>query len=271
MIAAAAPAIRCAPAAGSCASKREVFPANVQCACRCLVWARKWGMMRSRRPTGRSRRYAVRSSRLLAWAAPCINSVTMRQEWHPDKNPHRVEEAQAMFTEIGNAYEILSTQRHQYDRLLRSPFGRGGGGFNPHNFYRPQQHWQQQHWQQQQGGSPLGGLMGMLVPLGILMYMLSSQFNNGGGRPAPRRDGAAKAAEENDAEKEERTPPNRLPKGTRVQVQGLQSATAAALNGTRGGVVRALVQLLACSVGACPLVPATTGLARAPKWNHATI
>jgi DnaJ-class molecular chaperone len=145
-----------------------------------------------------------------------------------------------MFTEIGNAYEILSTERRQYDQLLRSPFGRGGF---QHNFYRPQQHWQQQHWQQRrQDGSPFGGLMGMLVPLGILVYMLNSQFN-GGGAAAPRSGNKKKAADDDDDKEEERTPPSRFPKGTRVQVQGLQSAAAAVLNGTRGGVVRPLLDL----------------------------
>ncbi len=170
-------------------------------------------------------------------------AVRPPQEWHPDKNPDNVEAAQAKFTEIGNAYEILSTERRQYDQLLRSPFGRGGF---QHNFYRPQQHWQQQHWQrQQQGGSPLGGLMGMLVPLGILMYMLNSQFN-GGGAAAPRSGNKKKAADDDDDKEEERTPPDRLPKGTRVQVQGLQSAAAAVLNGTRGGVVRPRVPTSSC-------------------------
>ena len=28
--------------------------------------------------------------------------------WHPDKNSHRIEEAQERFKEIQNAYEILS-------------------------------------------------------------------------------------------------------------------------------------------------------------------
>ena len=57
---------------------------------------------------------------------------------------------------------------------------------------------------------------------------------------APRHGEAKKAAkkeEEGEEPKEERTPSNRLPKGTRVQVQGLQSAEGALLNGTRGGVL----------------------------------
>ena len=34
----------------------------------------------------------------------------LAKEWHPDKNPDREEQAQQMFTEIGNAYEILSVR-----------------------------------------------------------------------------------------------------------------------------------------------------------------
>jgi hypothetical protein len=170
----------------------------------------------------------------------------LAKEWHPDKNPDKVEEAQAQFMEIGNAYEILSTERASYDNLLRyggSPFGGGGGFGRQHNFYRGQQ---QQRWHRESAGGDGGGaLMGLLVPLGILVYVLSSQFNGGGaaaaGGGAARGDRKQAGAESSEKEQEdERTPSNLLPKGTRVQVQGLQSAAAAALNGTRGGVVRAL-------------------------------
>ena len=169
----------------------------------------------------------------------------LAKEWHPDKNPvERKEEAERKFQEIGNAYEILSTERREYDNVLRygaSPFG----GFQSNG--RQQQNFHQHHWQgQQRGQDPngaLGGLLGLLVPLAILVYVLSS--NAGGGGDGGGNTGGArgygetkKAKKDADAEpKKERTPSNRLPKGTRVQVHGLQSAGGALLNGTRGGVV----------------------------------
>ena len=180
----------------------------------------------------------------------------LAKEWHPDKNPaERKEEAEAKFQEIGNAYEIISTERREYDNLLRygaSPFGFNHGGRQQQNF-----HFHQQHRGGQDPTGALGGLLGLLVPLGILVFVLNQNGGNagGGGNTGARRGyGEAKkdAKKEEDEPKEERTPSNRLPKGTRVQVQGLQSAGGALLNGTRGGVVsydvekgRYIVQLTA--------------------------
>ncbi|WIA41299.1 hypothetical protein OEZ86_004902 [Tetradesmus obliquus] len=61
--------------------------------------------------------------------------------WHPDKNQHRLEEADAHFKEIQNAYEVLSDKHERVwydshrDQILRSgerhQAGGGGGGFTP--------------------------------------------------------------------------------------------------------------------------------------------
>eukprot|EP01083_Nonionella_stella_P023453 64887_1 len=53
-------------------------------------------------------------------------------KWHPDKNPNNVKEAESKFTEVGNAYEILSDEqkRRRCDRGLSDSMGHGGGGFH---------------------------------------------------------------------------------------------------------------------------------------------
>eukprot|EP01050_Picozoa_sp_SAG11_P013013 SAG11_NODE_1490_length_4810_cov_4.090851_5_plen_174_part_00 len=40
----------------------------------------------------------------------------LAKQWHPDKNPDKVEAAEQHFFEIGNAYEILSSEREQCAR-----------------------------------------------------------------------------------------------------------------------------------------------------------
>eukprot|EP00878_Enallax_costatus_P030206 GHUV01032870.1.p1 GENE.GHUV01032870.1~~GHUV01032870.1.p1 ORF type:complete len:202 (+),score=69.47 GHUV01032870.1:343-948(+) len=61
--------------------------------------------------------------------------------WHPDKNQHRLGEADAVFKEIQNAYEVLSDKHERAwydshrDQILRSgerhQAGGGPGGFTP--------------------------------------------------------------------------------------------------------------------------------------------
>jgi curved DNA-binding protein CbpA len=48
------------------------------------------------------------------------------KEWHPDKNPHRKEEAEEITKTLNIAYGILSDpeQRQNYDRILRFSKGR---------------------------------------------------------------------------------------------------------------------------------------------------
>jgi len=50
-------------------------------------------------------------------------------QYHPDKNPNNVVEAQAKFVEIGRAYETLSDDslRAEYDQSLRGGFSSGFG------------------------------------------------------------------------------------------------------------------------------------------------
>lgn len=76
----------------------------------------------------------------------------LAMKWHPDKNPNNKKEAEAMFKQISEAYEVLSDpqKRGIYDQHGEEglkdmpvpgsggfPFGNGGGngakGFNPRN------------------------------------------------------------------------------------------------------------------------------------------
>ena len=68
----------------------------------------------------------------------------LARKWHPDKNPDNVEEAEKMFTDIGEAYEVLSDNdlKARYDRgedVFDNQGGRQRG--NPHQFFH--QHFQQ--------------------------------------------------------------------------------------------------------------------------------
>ena len=70
-------------------------------------------------------------------------------KWHPDKNTDNVEQAEKMFQDIGEAYEVLSNDetRAKYDRgepVFENQGGGGGGGggqHNAHQFFH--QHFQQ--------------------------------------------------------------------------------------------------------------------------------
>lgn len=66
-------------------------------------------------------------------------------KWHPDKNPKDSEEAEKMFADISEAYEVLSDEemKAKYDRgepVFDNQGGGGGGGhhFNPHQFFNQQ-------------------------------------------------------------------------------------------------------------------------------------
>jgi len=75
-------------------------------------------------------------------------------KWHPDKNTDNKEEAEKMFQDIGEAYEVLSDEekRGKYDRgeeVFENQGGGGrGGGMDAHQFFRQQF---------QQGGGSRGG------------------------------------------------------------------------------------------------------------------
>lgn len=67
-------------------------------------------------------------------------------EWHPDKNPHRREEAEKKFKEISEAYQILTDpeKKRNFDTYgnvdgPENPFmnREGGGGFHGGNFMNP--------------------------------------------------------------------------------------------------------------------------------------
>lgn len=71
-------------------------------------------------------------------------------KWHPDKNTDNVEEAEKMFQDISEAYEVLGDKelRGKYDRgeeVFENQGGGGHGGGRTHHF-------QQQHFRQGGGG-----------------------------------------------------------------------------------------------------------------------
>lgn len=85
-------------------------------------------------------------------------------KWHPDKNTDNKEEAEKMFQEISEAYEVLSDKelREKYDRgepVFENQGGGGGGGQRRHHM-DPNMFFQQNFRQgggggqrrQQQGG-----------------------------------------------------------------------------------------------------------------------
>jgi uncharacterized membrane protein YkvA (DUF1232 family) len=51
------------------------------------------------------------------------------KEWHPDKNPHRIEEAEEITKVLNHSYHILSDpgRRKNYDRMLRFTKGKDFG------------------------------------------------------------------------------------------------------------------------------------------------
>jgi DnaJ-class molecular chaperone len=57
-------------------------------------------------------------------------------QWHPDKNPDRKEEAEAMFKAVAEAYEVLSNpdKRAAYDRYGHAGLRSGGGGGRSQGF-----------------------------------------------------------------------------------------------------------------------------------------
>lgn len=66
-------------------------------------------------------------------------------EWHPDKNPHRREEAEQRFKEISEAYQVLSDEdkKKQYDMFGKvdpnqeNEHAGGGGPFGGRGFMNP--------------------------------------------------------------------------------------------------------------------------------------
>mmetsp|Transcript_17298 Transcript_17298/g.25356 ORF Transcript_17298/g.25356 Transcript_17298/m.25356 type:complete len:514 (-) Transcript_17298:189-1730(-) len=61
-------------------------------------------------------------------------------QWHPDKNTDNVEEAEKMFQDINEAYEVLSDEekRGKYDRgeeVFENQGGGGGHHMNAHQFF----------------------------------------------------------------------------------------------------------------------------------------
>ena len=75
-------------------------------------------------------------------------------KWHPDKNTDNIEEAEKMFQDIGEAYEILSDKelRGKYDRGEEVFENQGGGGGGRRHHMDPNLFFQQNFRQQGGGG-----------------------------------------------------------------------------------------------------------------------
>jgi molecular chaperone DnaJ len=93
----------------------------------------------------------------------------LAHQWHPDKNPDNIEEAEEKFKEISEAYSVLSDpdRRKSYD-LTGSPTGGREGGFggfrttgDPFDIFR-------QHMRQQQPNPPMRG-QSLQIPLEITL------------------------------------------------------------------------------------------------------
>ena len=79
----------------------------------------------------------------------------MALKWHPDKNADNKDEAEKMFMDIGEAYEVLSDEekRGRYDRgedVFPNQGGGGGGGNAAHHAFFQEQF--MRHFQQGGGG-----------------------------------------------------------------------------------------------------------------------
>ena len=79
-------------------------------------------------------------------------------KWHPDKNAENKEEAEKMFHDIGEAYEVLSDEelRAKYDRGEEVFENQGGGGGGQRHHTNPFQFFNQ-HFQSGGGGGYGGG------------------------------------------------------------------------------------------------------------------
>lgn len=148
---------------------------------------------------------------------------------HPDKNPTRQQAAQAKFTEISNANEILTSERQQYNEHLR--FGgrrQNHFGFQQQHRYHRQQHhnpfgnhWQQQqHFRSRQSNGSDGAMLGALTLLvfGCIALWIAFMSNSAATNTSPKVQRA-----------------DLLKNGTRVRAHGLKAKPE--LNGKQGRVV----------------------------------
>lgn len=78
----------------------------------------------------------------------------MAMKWHPDKNPDNEEEAEKKFTEVAEAYEVLSDPelRGKYDRGEQVFENQGGQQHRPNAQHFFHQNFGQQQQRRQQGG-----------------------------------------------------------------------------------------------------------------------
>lgn len=186
----------------------------------------------------------------------------LAREWHPDKNRKDVEGAQERFTEISNAYEILTTERHQYDQLLRY-----GGTQQHRGFQRPSQHGQHgfpfhphshhshfhQHFYHQRGPTreaESGGFMLQLLPLMMVGFFIWFSSQHWGEQSRQNTESGQERAD-------------LFPSGAVVMVVGLRSKPE--LNGRRGKVLsfdqskgRYIVRLDGCKEGEQTSLAATS-------------
>jgi len=146
----------------------------------------------------------------------------LARKYHPDKNKDKAD-AQEKFTAIGNANEILTTEREQYDDVLRYGGGRrqqyhhfNGGRQHFHHFHQ----FHQRQYRHQSTGSESQALLNilpifLLLAGGCFVWMTSTLAHNA--RSAAKKERA-----------------DVYPKGTRVTVHSVRSRPE--LNGGRGSV-----------------------------------